>query len=340
MKNFLIVFVCLILFFGCAKKQSDIITREPFPVNAIIATNQEIQSSMASAVMLQGIKKVNIHSQTAGEIVSVNAQLGKNVKAGEVLLTIENSVQAANLKQSIGAVEEAKLNFDANDRLFVQNKISKAEFIRSQNNLLAAQTVLATAKKAFDDTKITAPFNGIITMQSDVIQKGNSISLGIPLFTIIDISKLKTKISLGEKEIGQIAIGSQAKVSIAAAGVDISGKITAVSSGSDAQTGTFSVEAEFENPDLSVKDGMSGIISLYSGKTQSGILTPSSSVINNRSVLLVKNGLVESVPVSVEPISAGRVMILSGVSENDTIIVSGITQLSSGDTVSVNIVEN
>jgi len=340
MKKKIIVFVFLILFFGCAKKQDDIVIKESFPVNAIIAKNQEIQSSIVSAVLLQGSKKVNIYSQTMGEIVSANAELGKSVKAGEVLLTIENSVQAANLRQAMGAVEEAKLNFAANEKLFEQNKISRAEFVRNQNNLFATQTALATAKKAFEDTRITAPFNGIITMQSDIIQKGNSISLGIPLFTIVDIRKLKATISLGEKEIGQIINGSPAKVSVAAAGVDILGKITAISSGSDSQTGTFSVEAEFENPNLKVLDGMSGIVSLYVGETQFGISVPSNAIINNRSILLAQNGLAVSVPVSVEPISAGRVMILSGVSENDTIIVSGITQLSSGDTISVNIIDN
>jgi membrane fusion protein (multidrug efflux system) len=332
--------VILTLFFGCAKKQEEINVRVPFPVNAIIAKNEEIQGHIVSAVLLQGSKKVNIYSQTMGEVVYFNTALGKNVRAGETLLMFENSVQQANFRQATGAVEEAKLSFSANEKLFEERKISRAEFVRSQNNMFAAQTELANAQKAFNDTKITAPFDAIITMQSASIQKGNNISAGVHLFTLVDINKVKANISLGEKEIGLVKNGSQAKLIVAAAGIEVSGEITAVSAGSDSQTGTFSIEAEFNNPNLAIKDGMSGIVSLYVGETKFGISAPSNALINNRAILLAKNGLVVNTPVSVESISAGRVMILSGVSEKDTIIVSGITQLAGGDTVSVNVIEN
>ena len=337
MKKYLLALAFFALLFGCKQQEEEIAVREPLPVNAIVAKNEEVQRSIVSSVLLQGVRKATIHSQTMGEIVWDNTHLGKSVRRGEVLLTLENSVQAANLRQAAGIAEEAKLNHSASTSLFERNSISRAEFMRSQNNLLAAETALANAQKAFNDTRISAPFDGIITMKNDAVQRGNSISIGAPLWTIVDISKVKASISFGEKEIGQIRRGAPARAEVPAAGVELSGKITAVSSGSDNLTGTFSVEAEFENPDLSVKDGMSGVVSLYIGDIKHGISAPSNVLINNRSILLAKNGRAINTPVRFESISAGRIMLLSGVYENDTIIVSGITQLSGGDTISVNI---
>jgi len=339
-KIFLLTLAILVLLSGCRKQEEEIAVREPFPVNAIIAKNEPIRRSITSAVMLKGIRNTTVYSQTSGEIAWDNLRLGANVRAGEILLTLENSVQAANLRQTEGMLEEAKLNHNASERLFAQNSISRAEFVRSQNNLLAAQTAVAGAQKAFRDTRITAPFSGVISMRNDAIQRGSNLSPNTALFTIIDINKVRANLSFGEREIGLIRSGAQASVQVAAAGVELHGKITAISAGSNRQTGTFQVEAEFENPDLSVKDGMSGILSLHIGEETAGIVVPSNALVNNRSLLLAKNGRSVNAPVSFESVSAGRVMITSGISENDTIIVSGITQLASGDTISVNIIGN
>ena len=333
-------FVFLVLFSACEKKQEEIIVREPFPVDVIVAQKEEIQGNIVSSVMLRGVQKATIYSQAAGDIVSDRSELGKSVRAGEILLTLENSVQAANLRQATGMLEEAALNFSAIEKLFEQNSVSKAEFVRSQNNLFAAQTAVATAQKAFNDTRITAPFNAIVTMKSDAVQRGNNISPGIALFTFVDISKLKADISFGEKEIGLIRSGSAATVRVPSVDVELSGVITAVSSGSNRQTGTFLAQAEFENPNLLVKDGMSGVVSLNTGETKFGIAVPSRALVNNRSLLLAKDGKAVNVPVTFTPLSAGRIMLTGGISESDTIIVSGITQITGGDTITVNLVED
>ncbi|MCL1947040.1 MAG: efflux RND transporter periplasmic adaptor subunit [Chitinivibrionia bacterium] len=339
MKNYIFALAFLIFLLGCKKQQEEIAVEEPFAVNAIIAKKIEIRDELKSAVLLQGIKKAALHSQTTGEISSVSANLGQRVKTGEILLSLENSVQAANLKQATGAVEEAQLIFSASERLFKSKSISEAEFVRNQNNLFVAQTALASAKKAFNDTRIIAPFDGFITMKSDDVQKGNVVSMGSALFSIADISKLKANISLGEKEIRLVKNGSNAKVYVNVLDIELLGVISAVSSGSDSQTGTFLAEAVFNNPDFLVKDGMSGTASIDATETNIGIVVPITSIINNRTILVAKNGKASGVSIEYAVISQGRVLIKKGLSENDTIIVSGISQISDGDAISVNIVE-
>jgi membrane fusion protein (multidrug efflux system) len=338
-KCFFILFFLIILC-GCDKKKEETVVKEPFPVNAIIAKDSPIQDKTISAVLLQGIKKATLYSQTVGTISWVSAKLGDDVKSGQVLLLTENSVQAANLKQAEGALEEAQLNFLASERLFNNsNGISKAEYIRSQNMFFAAQTALASAKKTFDDTKVVAPFDGIITNVNDVVQKGNNISIAQPLFSIIDITHLKANVSIGEKEIGLIKKDAVATVKIAAVDTELSGAVSAVSSGSDFQTGAFTVEVIFENQNLSVKDGMSGVVSIETGQKRHGIIIPSNAIINNRSVYVAQDDKAHNLPIEFEQTSAGKAWVKKGISQGDTVIISGITQISQNDTVSVNIVE-
>ena len=339
MKKYFLISLFLFIFCACdSKKEDKIVEKEPFPVNAIITEKVSINENITVSVLLQGIKKSTLVSQTIGTISSVSTKLGDNVTAGNVLIATENSVQAANLKQATGAVEEAELSFSASERLFNSKSISRAEYIRSQNNLFTAQSALAVARKAFNDTRITAPFDGIITNVNDIVQTGNSISTGQPLLAITDISKLKANLSLGEKEIGNINKGSAAKVKVAAANTELEGIISAVSSGSDSQTGTFTVEAIFDNPKLLVKDGMSGIISAEVGSPVTGITVPMTAIVNGRSVFAAKNGKALSVPIEYKMVSQGRVLITRGLSQNDTVIVSGITQITENDTVSVTVV--
>jgi len=337
-------FLALIfLFFLCAcngKKQDTATEAEPLAVNAVIAKNAPIQDETVCAVLLQGIKKATLYSQTIGTILRISASLGDNVNAGQTLLSTENSVQTANLEQAKGALEEARLNFSASERLYNNsNGISKAEFIRSQNLLLASQTALASAQKTFDDTKITAPFDGIITNVNDIVQKGNNISVGQPLFSIVDISKLKANISVGEKEIGKIKKGATAIVKISATGEELSGTVSAISAGSDFQTGTFTVETVFKNSDFLVKDGMSGVISIQTGEPRIAIALPSSVVVNGRSVFVVRGGRAHNLFIEFEQVSGGKILVKKGISQGDTVIVSGITQISENDALSISIVE-
>lgn len=337
-------FLALILLFflsACnAKKQDAAVEAEPLPVSAVVAKIALIQDETVNAVLLQGIKKATLYSQTVGTISRVSANLGDNVTAGQTLLSTENSVQTANLEQAKGALEEAQLNFSASERLFNNsNGISKAEFIRSQNLLLASQTALASAQKTYDDTKITAPFDGIITNVNDIVQKGNNISVGQPLFSLVDISKLKANISIGEKEIGKIKKGAEAVVKIVATGEELSGTVSAISAGSDFQTGTFTVETVFKNPNFSIKDGMSGVISIRTGEPRPAIAIPSSAVVNGRSVFVVRGGRAHNLFIEFEQIPGGKILIKKGISPGDTVIVSGITQISENDTLNVGIEE-
>jgi membrane fusion protein (multidrug efflux system) len=288
--------------------------------------------------LLQGIKRATLHSQAIGTISEISANLGTEVKAGQVLLSLENSVQAASLKHARGAYQEAELSYSANKRLFNNSSaISKAEYMRSQIMFLATQTALASAQKSYDDRRIIAPFDGIITNVNDIVQRGNNTSVGQPMFSIVDISKIKVSVSLGEREIGRIKKGAAARVKVSAANTELEGVVLAVSSGSDSQTGAFTIEAIFDNPGLSVKDGMSGIISIETDKTRYGIAIPSSVLINNRSLLLAKNGKVQNVAVDFESVSGGRVLIRSGIEAGDTIIISGTSQLADGDLVALSV---
>ena len=88
MKNYIFALAFLIFLLGCKKQQEEIAVEEPFAVNAIIAKKIEIRDELKSAVLLQGIKKAALHSQTTGEISSVSANLGQRVKTAEILLSL------------------------------------------------------------------------------------------------------------------------------------------------------------------------------------------------------------------------------------------------------------
>ena len=87
------------------------------------------------------------------------------------------------------------------------------------------------------------------------------------------------------------------------------------------------------------KDGMSGIVSIDASETKFGITVPVTSIVNNRTVFVARNGKAFGVHVEHSMVSQGKSFIKKGLSENDTIIVSGISQLADGDTVSVSISE-
>ncbi|MFQ3573250.1 MAG: efflux RND transporter periplasmic adaptor subunit, partial [Thermodesulfovibrionales bacterium] len=137
-----------------------------------------------------------ISSRVVGEVKDVYVREGDVVKAGQLLLKIDDSDITQRLNAAEKAVESARFNRELTkktyqrfkaladekavsgqelDQIETQMKVSEAEFERAKAML--NETVLQHKY-----TQITAPYNGIITAKH--IEKGNIAAQGTPLFSI------------------------------------------------------------------------------------------------------------------------------------------------------------
>src|SRR5579863_5041142 len=163
------------------------------------------------------IQQANIFSRVSGNIEKMYSDIGQYVHAGQLLAVVDSTMYAAQMRQNVGLLAQAKaaeLNADAaykrSKQLFDQKLIAQqdldnaqAAFQTAQGQEEAQKAALENAQITLNYCKITAPFTGYITKRLldpgvyvVVSPVGNST-----LYTLQDMETVKIYIYVQERDV-------------------------------------------------------------------------------------------------------------------------------------------
>ena len=203
--------------------------------------------------------EVKVSPDISGEIVDLNVNEGDSVKRGQVVARIYADIYAtqrdqvsagvaqakAQLSNSAASIvglkatlDQAKSNYDRQQKLLNDKVISRSEFETAQQAYLTAQATynaakeglksseaaiqsnqaqLAKADKDMSRTVITAPMDGIVSLLN--VKKGervagNSFNVGTEMMRIADMRSIEVRVDVGENDIPKVKLGDTAIVQI------------------------------------------------------------------------------------------------------------------------------
>ncbi len=311
-----------------------------YSVSVVTASKQSVANEFTLTGTIAANNDVTIISETQGRVVKVLAQVGEFKQAGSVLVEVDAELKEANYKTATMTYEKAKKDLERFESLFKENSISESQIEQARWSFQNAEAQYIIAKRQLKDTKITTPISGIITARYVDI---GSMVMGAPQSTVIanvvDISKLKVKINVAEKDVFKMKVGDNVKVT-----TDIypdavfNGKIATISSKGD-EAHTYPVEVRIENSTkFPLKAGMFGRAQFTLKSGTDHIIVPREAVIGSlkdAKVYVVKNGTA-----NLRSIKTGReigtnVEIVSGVNEGESVIVNGQNNLKDNAAVIV-----
>jgi len=248
------------------------------------------------------------------------------------------------MEQAKEQYEIAKLDLEATEQLFNQGSASKTELVRARSAVNGTQAMYQSALKTFRDCTIRAPIGGYIAEKDTAITLGNYLSPTLRVARVVDISSLKSEVSVGEGQIGLVSDGAPAEVFVPAAieQKSFSARVSAVSAGSDPATGSYAVIVTWSNPaGNSIKSGMSSTVTIETRAQEPVILIPSAALVEQGGQSYVFTE--ESERAAQKPVRVGRRIgniaeILDGLEEGEILIISGLTALRRGEPVAATIV--
>jgi membrane fusion protein (multidrug efflux system) len=300
-----------------------------------------ISRNIEASGVVMGVSEATVISKIQGEITGVSFELGRKVNSGQILVQVDNRIQKFAMQTALQELEITKRDLEIAEKLALDKAVSAAELDRSRTAFIGARTSYERAKKSYEDCAIKAPFSGYIASKDNSLSKGHYLNAGVPVARIVDLSMLRTEISVSEREIGRIKTGSTAMIKVRA-GCEPgqwNGTIKAVAAGADLQTGSFTVIIEWENRcESQIKAGMSTVVIIEADGAEDAILVPTAAVIQRDG----RNAVLTAVGdrVMVKPIAKGRVdgnrtQILEGISVGDVIIMSALGTLAPNNPVIV-----
>lgn len=317
------------------------------------------------------LDKVELVARVQGFLRDINYQDGSMVKKGDVLFVIEPAPYEAKVQEAEAGVAAAKANVDFAEAEFQrqytlsqttkfgwQSKFYEAQKNRDESraNLQKAQAALELAKIELGYTRITAPFDGIVTTHLAAV--GALVGSGRPtrLATILRLDPIYVTANLSEQDVLRI-IADPKGISTADLGkipIELGlmtekdyphkGVIDYIAPLVDPSTGTMEVRGVFANPDDGLLPGLFAHVRVAPSQAPEAdaLLVPDTALGSDqagRYVLVVdKNDVVDKRSVTIGPAVGDMRVIEKGLGADDRVVVAGLSRAIPGEKVKAELV--
>lgn len=288
---------------------------------------------------VQSDQNVNVFPRSMGPVVRVYAQVGQNVKKGQVLAKIDDAIIAKSIEELKTRLELVTTVYNKQKNLWDQKIGTEIAFLQAKNNKDALENSLATAKEQLDNTNIKSPIDGVVD-QADV-KEGEMVNGARPAFRVVNSSQLKATGELSESYLNSVNAGDEVVVSFPDLKKEVSAKINFAASAINPMSRTFKVEVNLAN-NPQYRPNMISVLKIIDYKSSNAITVPMNIIQNDQAGTYVyvvvgnTNKLtVKKSAVKVGQIYRGTAEILSGLAAGDKIITVGFQDLNEGDLVTL-----
>jgi RND family efflux transporter MFP subunit len=290
-------------------------------------------------------QQVTLHAKVAGYLKTITVDIGDTVKEGQLLAELELPELVAERASHDAELRIAKIEFDrlkaARDK--APDLITPQAADEAEARLALAQAALAENETLLKFSRITAPFNGVVTRRYvDVGAFVPAATAGTnpaaaAIVTIMNYSTIRARVAVPEVEAARVQVGLPVVLTTdSLPGRTFRGKVSRHSGALDEATRSLLVEADFPNPDLTLRPGMYAIIKIGVEQHTNAVLIPAAALVREKAagfVFTFADGKATKVPVKYGFNDGTHIEITGGLPDNARVIIPGKVPLVSGQAV-------
>jgi len=195
---------------------------------------------------LKSRQNTMVRPEVAGRVVALGFTDGSQVKGGQMLVQLDDSLQRAEIQQSQAQVSIAQANHKRNQELVAQNFIAQRALDESLANLQVAQAQLALTCARWQRMRIVAPYSGTVGIRN--VNIGDFVKDGADLVNLEDLSGLYVDFRLPERFQDKVNLRQTVEVQVdAIPGRNFQARIEAIDPLIDANGRSISVRALLSN---------------------------------------------------------------------------------------------
>ncbi|WP_028296871.1 efflux RND transporter periplasmic adaptor subunit [Olivibacter sitiensis] len=301
-------------------------------VNIDTVKKQSVNLDFSSNGNFAANQDLSLLAENSGRITRLLVDEGSRVSKGQVLARIDDEILTLDVQSAEDAYNNAKTDLERYESSFKTGGVTKAQLDQTTLAFRNAETRLNQAKRRVQDSYVKAPISGIVNARN--VELGSYVRVGDPLFDIVDVSRLKLKVTANEVQVVNIKEGDAVKISSSVfPDKSFAGKINFIAPKAD-NTLNYPVEILVDNTDNQVlRAGMYGTATFELPQQAPTIVIPRSSFVGsvNSNQLYV----VEGNKAKLKKVTAGRILgeqveVLDGLNEGELVITSGQINLVDG----------
>ncbi|AFT90552.1 efflux RND transporter periplasmic adaptor subunit [Paraburkholderia phenoliruptrix] len=315
----------------------------PATVTAAVAGYQTWQPQLAAVGSLRAVRGVDVTTEVAGLVREIAFSSGQEVKAGQVLVRLNDDSDRAQLASLQAAAELAQTVYKRDKAQFDIQAIAKAQLDADAADLKSKKAQVDQQAALVEKKTIRAPFAGRVGITT--VNPGQYINPGDAIVTLQAIDPIYADFYLPQQQLGQLQVGQAIVVDTNAfSNRTFDGKIRSINPRVDNTTRNVQIEATVDNRERKLLPGMYANVKIDAGTVQRYLTLPQTAITYNpygATVFVVKPGaqknaqgkvmpVAQQVFVTPGPTRGDQVAILKGIGEGAQVVTSGQLKLKNG----------
>ena len=317
-------------------------TPPPEAISSAVAHEEKWLDALTAVGSISAVQGVTVAPEIAGKVTEIDFESGAVVAQGDLLVRLDTTMEAAQLRAAEAQAELARLNADRARLLRTNSTISQSDLDAAEATLKQSQAQADNIRATIEKKTIRAPFAGRLGIRQ--VNLGESLDVGKAIVSLQALSPVFGDFSLPQQDLARLKTGLPVQVTTDTyPDKTFSGTLTAINPDLDTATHNVRLQASFANEEQLLRPGMFVRLAVAFPEAQPVLAIPATAILSapfGDSVYVIETatnstgGLVARQQI----VRTGRVLgdfvsVTSGLKPGDRVVSVGAFKLRNGSTV-------
>lgn len=237
---------------------------------------EDTLSAVGSVVAAKGVA---LSSEVPGVVTAIRFESGAQVKAGQILLELDSSVERAQLASAMARRELAALNTGRSRQLAQQAAIPRSQLDGDEAQLKTSRADLSALQAQIERKTVRAPFSGRLGIRA--VNLGQYLNPGTQVTTLESLDVVFVDFTLPQQDLADVA--TQTPVRVALSGeknTTFEGAIAAIDPAIDPLTRSVRLRASIPNKQELLRPGMFVSVSVVKPQKNKVLAAPATAILH------------------------------------------------------------
>ena len=307
------------------------------------ATMSEWQNSIRAIGTFRAVKGADLALEVGGVVTDIKFNSGDTVEAGQILLQLRSDDDQAKLASLEASASLNAINLKRDQEQFKFKAVSQATLDSDEATLKTALANAAQQKAILVEKTLRAPFSGRLGIRQ--IDLGQYLSPGTAIVTLQAFDPIYVDFYLPQQALSQVRIGQVTRVNVDTyPGKPFAAAIIAINSKVDSGSRNIQIRASMKNSDFKLFPGMYATVDVDAGAPQQLVTLPQAAITSNSygDTVFVLDKTKDNTDLKARQVfvktgarRGDQVAVLSGVDDNEDVVVAGQIKLHNGSPVHI-----
>jgi membrane fusion protein (multidrug efflux system) len=313
----------------------------PEVIGTGVAKEDSWEGTLSAVGTVAAVRGVAVSNEAPGVVTAIHFESGNVVRAGQVLVELDTSVERAQLESAEARRTLADVSAGRTRKLAERLAVAQSQLDSDEAQLKTSSADFGALKAQIDRKTVRAPFAGRLGIRT--VNLGQYLNPGTPVTVLESLGSVYVDFSLPQQYLGAVKLGTPVRVSLSGTGGELAGAVGAIDPAVDAATRTIKVRASVPNKQERLRPGMFVRVTVIRDSKMKVVVAPATALVHasyGDSVFVVedKDGakVARQQFVRVGEARGDFVAIVDGVKPGQELVTAGAFKLRNGSHVLVN----